>query len=150
MRIALVRPTTISLLVLCFHLALASAAGAAKEVIAESKGRPLGEHRHALDSKYAAIGKAVVATWTFDDASGQPDRQGWTTADVTEQSGTYFHVEDFSGLGGVAGSGLSPLSGARSLWIGARPCATEELCSYAGLLATATTGTSSSSPFPSP
>ncbi len=133
MRNALVRPTTIPLLVLCFHLALATAAGAAREVVADGATDPLGEHRHSMGSKQVALGKAAVATWTFDDASGQPDPQGWTAVDRTAQSGTYFQIEDFAGLGGGVGTGLSPLSGARSLWIGARPCASAELCSYASL-----------------
>lgn len=130
MRLALLRSTTCWLLVLCFHQASAAAAAAVKEVIAEGTGHPLGASRHSLDKMYGAIGKSLVATWEFESASGQPDRQGWTTVDLTEQLGTFFHVEDFVGLGGAA---LSSLSGARSLWIGARPCATEELCSYESL-----------------
>lgn len=139
MRLALLRSTTCWLLVLCFHQASAAAAAAVKEVIAEGAGHPLGASRHSLDKMYGAIGKSLVATWDFESASGQPDRQGWTTADLTEQLGTFFHVEDFVGLGAGGGgggggdTGLSPLSGARSLWIGARPCATEELCSYESL-----------------
>ena len=45
------------------------------------------------------------------------DWQGWTRYDDTEQRGTFFHADDFAGLGG----GYAPLEGARSIWCGARP-----------------------------
>lgn len=62
---------------------------------------------------------------------GGPDFMGWTTVDFTTQEGTYFHVDDFSGLGGGSFGGLASLEGGQSLWCGARPGA--PLCYYAAL-----------------
>ncbi|HET6349646.1 MAG TPA: choice-of-anchor Q domain-containing protein, partial [Candidatus Krumholzibacteria bacterium] len=52
---------------------------------------------------------------------------GWTMVDLTEQTGVYFHIDDYSGLEGF---GLTPLDGAKSLWCGARPSASPVMCSY--------------------
>jgi hypothetical protein len=53
--------------------------------------------------------------------------------DITAQTGEYFHVDDFAGLGGGDFGRLVPLEGAQSLWCGARPVATGPLCGYATL-----------------
>ncbi len=57
----------------------------------------------------------TLKQYTFDNA-GAPDAQGWTTNDLTTQSGTYWHVDDFAGLAGYA-----PLGGTKSMWCGVRP-----------------------------
>jgi hypothetical protein len=73
-------------------------------------------------------------SYSFDDGSGNADAQGWTPADRTAQLGTFFHVDNFSGMGGAP---WTPISGAQSLWCGVRPCASpssmEDECSYATL-----------------
>jgi len=50
---------------------------------------------------------------------------GWTEVDLTAQSGTYFHVDDYAGLS------FGPLKHVKSLWCGLR--ASEALCDYATL-----------------
>jgi len=61
----------------------------------------------------------TLGEWNFDNGL-LPDTQGWTALDGGEQTGTYFHVDDFTGLGGGTFGFLVPLSGARSLWCGTR------------------------------
>ncbi|MDH4338387.1 MAG: hypothetical protein OEX18_14030, partial [Candidatus Krumholzibacteria bacterium] len=72
----------------------------------------------------------ILGEWTFDDGMGGPDPQGWTTVDLTEQIGVFFHVDDFAGLGG---GNFTPMQGTKSLWCGARAGAMPELCGYATL-----------------
>jgi hypothetical protein len=58
---------------------------------------------------------------------------GWTSHDVTSQTGDYFHVDDFAGLGGGTYGVLNALEGDQSLWGGARASASVILCGYATL-----------------
>ena len=74
----------------------------------------------------------ILGSWTFDDLAGNPDPQGWTTIDLTAQVDTFFHVDAFSGLDGGSFGRLVPISGARSLWCGARP-SDATVCGYASL-----------------
>ncbi|MCK4774746.1 MAG: hypothetical protein KAT30_08165, partial [Candidatus Krumholzibacteria bacterium] len=68
--------------------------------------------------------------WTFDQAGCDP--QGWTSVDMTEQTGVYWHVDDFIGLGGGDFGLLVALEGNQSLWCGVRPDAVNPfLCGYA-------------------
>jgi hypothetical protein len=71
----------------------------------------------------------ILGSWDFEGC----DAQGWTSADRTAQEGTYFHVDDFAGLGGGDFGRLYPLEGTQSMWCGARPSPSEPLCSYATL-----------------
>ncbi|MCX5754171.1 MAG: hypothetical protein NTW97_11120 [Candidatus Krumholzibacteria bacterium] len=58
--------------------------------------------------------------------------QGWTRVDRTAQRGTFFHVDDFAGLGGGDFGGLVPLEGTKSMWCGTRPNPSNSyLCSWA-------------------
>ncbi|MCK4537818.1 MAG: T9SS type A sorting domain-containing protein [Candidatus Krumholzibacteria bacterium] len=47
--------------------------------------------------------------------------QGWTTLDNTADIDTFFHVDDFAGLGGGDYGGLYALEGTKSMWCGTRP-----------------------------
>ncbi|MCK4539408.1 MAG: T9SS type A sorting domain-containing protein, partial [Candidatus Krumholzibacteria bacterium] len=47
--------------------------------------------------------------------------QGWTKHDNTAQIDTFFHVDDFAGLGGGEFGGLTALEGTKSMWCGTRP-----------------------------
>ncbi len=99
---------------------------------AQSPGRPLAELLDPRGFATTAV-ETTLATFTFDNGSGGPDAQGWTAVDRTAQIGAFFHVDNFAGLGGAP---WTPLSGTKSLWCGARPCAsptTDDLCSYATL-----------------
>ncbi len=77
----------------------------------------------------AVVDTAILAAFDFDDLGG-PDPQGWTSVDLTAQSGQYWHVDDFAGLGGGTFGALAPIDGSKSLWCGARP-GTPDPCSYA-------------------
>ncbi len=70
--------------------------------------------------------------WDFD--TPPCDAQGWTSHDRTEQTGVYFHVDDFAGLGGGSFGRLVPIEGAQSMWCGTRPDTSGLLlCRYATL-----------------
>jgi hypothetical protein len=49
------------------------------------------------------------------------DWQGWTRADNTAPEDTFFHVDDFAGLGGGTYGRLVPIEGTKSVWCGVRP-----------------------------
>jgi hypothetical protein len=72
----------------------------------------------------------VLAEYTFDTPFGTQDPQGWISVDRTVQLGTFFHVDDFAGLGGGDFGRLAPLAGDQSLWCGARADTSEPLCGY--------------------
>jgi len=62
------------------------------------------------------------------------DWQGWTRVDNTAQLDTFFHADDFMGLGGGDFGRLTPLSGSVSMWCGCRPdTADEYLCGWISL-----------------
>ena len=67
--------------------------------------------------KAAAIDTYCIASYDFETM----DWQGWTRVDNTAQVDTFFHVDDFSGLGGGDFGRLVPLNGSKSMWCGARP-----------------------------
>jgi FlgD Ig-like domain len=69
----------------------------------------------------------VVYSQSFDGAGGCT-AAGWTAVDRTAQAGTFFHIDDYSGL-----SGFAPLQGAQSLWCGLRPTTTGVGCNYVTL-----------------
>ena len=90
--------------------------------------RPLRSVRPSL----AAADTFVLAEFTFDTA-GSPDPQGWVSVDQTAELDTFFHVDNFAGLGGGATGFLVPLEGNQSFWCGQRPAAGEPFCAYAAL-----------------
>ena len=67
----------------------------------------------------AAQGTTFLAFYTFD-AGPNCVTEGFATADVTAQTGDWFHVDDFAGLGGGITGLLVPMEGAQSLWCGVR------------------------------
>jgi len=60
------------------------------------------------------------------------DWQGWTIVDNTASEDTFFHVDDFAGLGGGSWGRLVPIEGAKSIWCGIRPGGGNDLytCSW--------------------
>jgi hypothetical protein len=75
----------------------------------------------------AAVDTYCLVWYTFE----QMNWMGWTKSDETAQQGTFFHVDDFAGLGGGSYGGLTPLEGAKSMWCGARPSSVDPyLCSW--------------------
>ncbi len=64
----------------------------------------------------SAVDTYYLVWYTFETNSWQ----GWTRLDRTAQYDTFFHVDDFSGLGGGSYGRLVPISGTKSMWCGAR------------------------------
>ncbi|MCK4539409.1 MAG: T9SS type A sorting domain-containing protein [Candidatus Krumholzibacteria bacterium] len=58
------------------------------------------------------------------------DWQGWTSIDQTAQHDTFWHVDDFAGLGGGDYGRLTPLEGSKSMWCGARPGVGPYMCGW--------------------
>ncbi len=81
----------------------------------------------------AAGDTTELGFWDFEGA-GVGDPQGWVSVDRTLQTGDYWHVDDFAGLGGGDFGRLVPLEGMQSLWCGVRPNLSDPIfCSYATL-----------------
>ncbi|MDD3643214.1 MAG: hypothetical protein PHQ19_07130, partial [Candidatus Krumholzibacteria bacterium] len=74
----------------------------------------------------AAVDTYCIVWYDFDPF----DWQGWTRRDCTAQRDTFFHIDDFSGLGGGTYGRLVPIEGSRSAWCGARPGSDEYLCGW--------------------
>ena len=76
----------------------------------------------------AAVDTYCIASYDFE----QMNWQGWTRVDNTEQKDTFFHVDDFAGLGGGSHGRLVPVEGTKSMWCGIKPGAgfDDYLCSW--------------------
>jgi hypothetical protein len=77
----------------------------------------------------------LLALYTFDQG-GICKTEAWTTHDVSAQTGCYFHIDDFAGLGGGSKGCLVAPEGQQAAWCGGRPgpaTADLVLCSYAAL-----------------
>lgn len=98
--------------------------------VAENAGRPLAEAGRFPGAVETSTQATLLGHWTFEDGAGGPDMQGWTPWDRTAQKDVFFHVDDFAGLNP---SQFHPLEGIRSMWCGARPCGTEDICYYVAL-----------------
>ncbi len=77
-------------------------------------------------SVIAAVDTYCIVNYDFE----QMDWQGWTRIDNMAQAGTFFHVDDFAGLGGGTRGMLVPLEGTKSMWCGVRPGTDPYLCSW--------------------
>ncbi|MCK4350157.1 MAG: hypothetical protein KAX13_04825 [Candidatus Krumholzibacteria bacterium] len=77
----------------------------------------------------AAVDTYLIVHYDFE----YMDWQGWTRVDRTAQVDTFFHADDFAGLGGGDFGKLVPLEGSKSIWGGSRPDDDpfEYLCSWA-------------------
>ena len=83
-----------------------------------SEGEFLSEIAELDPGLLAQYTSAAVDTYCIVWYDFEPnDWQGWTRYDDTAQPDTFFHVDDFAGLGG----GYGPIEGTRSIWCGARP-----------------------------
>jgi len=76
----------------------------------------------------AAADTTFLAFFDFEGVGC--DAQGWTGRDASLQP-PYFHVDDFSGLGGGTYNRLWAIEGDQSLWCGMRPTTDDGLCLYA-------------------
>jgi hypothetical protein len=65
----------------------------------------------------AAADTYYLVWYTFETTGGLT---GWERLDHTLQPDTFFHVDNFVGLGGGDFGGYYPLEGAKSMWCGAR------------------------------
>ncbi len=75
----------------------------------------------------AAVDTYCVVWYDFDHM----DWQGWTRSDNTAQPDTFFHIDDFAGLGGGDFGRLVPIEGTKSVWCGVRPGDDFYVCSWA-------------------
>ncbi len=64
----------------------------------------------------AAVDTYCIVWYDFE----QMDWQSWTRVDNTAPEDTFFHVDDFAGLGGGSWGRLVPIEGAKSIWCGIR------------------------------
>ena len=78
------------------------------EALLESLGRPV--------LKSAAVDTFCIVWYDFETV----DWQGWTAVDNTAQVDTFFHIDDFAGLGGGDYGRLVPIEGTKSAWCGTR------------------------------
>lgn len=87
-----------------------------------------------LERAQAAADTFVLGYYTFDGRWG-PDPQGWTGVEYSRYLGKelYFHVADTTELNGGDYGNLNVLEGTQSLWCGAVPAASGDLCRYADL-----------------
>ncbi|HSG29749.1 MAG TPA: hypothetical protein VLA34_14810, partial [Candidatus Krumholzibacterium sp.] len=88
--------------------------------------RRLPERRLAASAAQPLSNAVLLREYDFDNM-GSPDPQGWTGEDVLALQDTFFHVDDFSGLGPE----YTPISGSRSLWCGTAD--TTRFCSWVKL-----------------
>jgi len=79
-------------------------------------------HRALADRRGLFVSSAVdtYVLAEFDFGLINPDPQGWVSVDRHEEDGTFFHVDDFAGLGGGESGRLRPIHGEKSLWCGSR------------------------------
>ncbi len=137
------KKTSILFMIVCCLLAWADSGGQARKA---SKTTDL--HNYIMHSYNQGSDRpldagrlmttAVVDTYVlaeFDFEGGvYADPQGWLGVDRTRSKGTFFHIDDFAGLGGGDFGLLVPIEGSQSLWCGARPdAASTTLCNYSSL-----------------
>ena len=81
----------------------------------------------------AVADTVYFGSWDFSDGPLCND-DGWKPVDSSVPGVDYWHVDDFAGLGGGGWGQLIPIQGNQSLWVGARPDASNlVLCNYATL-----------------
>jgi hypothetical protein len=127
--------TTISILFFSFSLSIVSAREPVKPELRpwrywspeQYAGYP-SEIDPGLREMYssAAVDTYMIVHYDFEDL----DWQGWTQVDNTAQIDTFFHVDDFVGLGGGDFGLLVPIEGTKSVWCGARPGTDEYMCGW--------------------
>ena len=66
----------------------------------------------------AAVSTTFIMTMVDFDTGPNCDMQGWTTVDITEPTGLYWHVADGTELDGGTYGSLLPLRGLQTLWCG--------------------------------
>jgi hypothetical protein len=82
----------------------------------------------------AAVDTFVLGDYDFGGVTG-PDTQGWTALEWYDRAvaDTFFHVADATELNGGDLGRLIVLEGSQSLWCGASPSSSGNLCYYATL-----------------
>ena len=74
----------------------------------------------------AAVDTYCIVWYDFEHM----DLQGWSIIDETAQIDTFFHVDDFAGLGGGDFGRLLPIEGTKSAWCGVRPGDDFYMCTW--------------------
>ncbi|MDZ7859261.1 MAG: T9SS type A sorting domain-containing protein [Candidatus Krumholzibacteriota bacterium] len=77
--------------------------------------------------KAASVDTYNIVRYDFETL----DWQGWERVDNTADPDTFFHVDDFSGLGSGDFGRLEAIEGSQSIWCGARPADDYYMCSWA-------------------
>jgi hypothetical protein len=127
----------INLLIIIVLSSLSHARESRRETMFERE-RPVTVDRYEpniprIQTVSAGFDTTWLGEWDFE-GGGVCDAQGWTSHDLTEQPGDFFHVDDFAGLDGGGFGRLVPLEGTQSLWCGARPMPYDPVfCGYATL-----------------
>ncbi len=83
-------------------------------------------HESRATEAAAAVDTYCIVWYDFEIM----DWQGWTRVDNGMQPGTFFHVEDFTGLGGGTYGRLVPIEGTKSIWCGADGSNLDYSCSW--------------------
>jgi len=106
-----------------------------------SKDNPAAVNNHGGLNASAAATTVVLNVSKFDSGASCT-AQGWTTVDITQQTGDWWHVDDFTtapwaGTVSAGGITFNPVQGTRSMWMAALPPAPGPvntiLCGYAAL-----------------
>jgi len=124
-------------LVLCAFLAIAVCSStvsatdkdirAGRQIVCEGTDVNLLTDNTNLNLMSAAVDTYMIVYYDFESH----DWQGWTRVDNTAQVDTFFHADDFAGLGGGTYGMLTPINGSISMWCGARPdTANPYVCSW--------------------
>ena len=74
----------------------------------------------------SAAATTVVLNSSKFDSGASCTANSWTTVDITQQTGNWWHVDDFTtapwgGTSTGAGISMTPIQGARSMWMAALP-----------------------------
>ena len=81
----------------------------------------------------AAADTFHLAWFSFENAGGAADEQGWTSVDLTAQIDTFWHVAGGTELDGGDFGALIALEGAQSMWCGVDATSDPPFCGYAAL-----------------
>lgn len=107
-----------------------------------SRDRPEDEAAIALRLNASAVATTVVLSSSKFDSGAACTANSWTSVDLTQQTGDWWHVDTFAAApwGGTStpqGISFSPIQGGRSMWMAATPPTggpvNTVLCSYAAL-----------------
>lgn len=107
-------------------------AGNQFQVSKQKSNTPLARDLGKRISVSAVLDTFVLAEFSFN-CDGLPSTEGWIGVDMTAQMDTFCHIADATELNGGTFGRLVVLDGNQSLWCGAAPQTSGELCKYSKL-----------------